>query len=82
MLQGMEQGHLPYEDRMGDLGLFILEKRRLWGDLRAASQYLKGWSKKERDRVSYDRIGGNGFKLKEGRFRLDIRKKNFTIRVV
>ena len=44
MLQGMEQGHLPYEDRMGDLGLFILQKRRLWGDLRAASQYLKGRS--------------------------------------
>ena len=59
--------------------LFSLEKGRLCRDLIAAFQYLKGAYRKAGEglfvRECSDRTRSNDFKLKEGRFRLDIRKK-------
>ncbi|KAK4826898.1 hypothetical protein QYF61_012253 [Mycteria americana] len=84
MIRGLE--YLSYEERLRELGLFNLEKRRLQADLIAAFQYLKGAYKKDGDRLfnraCSNRTRGNVFKVKEGRFRLDIRKKFFMVRVV
>ena len=61
-------------------------KRRLWGDLIAAFPYLKRAYKQEGsqlfERVDNGRTRENGFKSKEGRFRLDVRGKFLTERVV
>ncbi|KAK4828547.1 hypothetical protein QYF61_027516 [Mycteria americana] len=101
MIRGLE--HLFYEDRLRELELFSLEKRRRrlekagekekagetgegegWGDLEKAGE--TGGYKKAGEgfftRACSDRTRGNGFKLKEGRFRLDIRKEFFTMKVV
>ncbi|KAK4812061.1 hypothetical protein QYF61_026893 [Mycteria americana] len=61
--KGLE--HKADGERLRDLGLFSLERRRLRGDLIAL----------------YNGLKGGGRELRQGRFRLDIRKFYFTKRV-
>ncbi|GAB0186488.1 hypothetical protein GRJ2_001114100 [Grus japonensis] len=71
LIRGLE--HLSYEDRLRELRLFSLEKRRLRGDLIMAYPYLKGpTGKLGRDCLSGSAVTGQGVMgLNEKRVHLD-----------
>jgi len=81
MINGLE--HLSYEEGLGDLALFSLEKRRLV----SVCKYLKGGGRQMDEArlflvVRSNKTRSNGLKLEHRKFHIYMWKNLFTVRVM
>ena len=84
LLRGLE--HKSYGEHLRELGLFSLEKSSLQGDPLSHYSYQKGGCGMVGiglfSHITSNRTRWNGLKLRQGRFRLGIRKNVFSKKVV